>query len=141
VAGKAPTVQLGPGDLAFLERRGARSLRGGSVFSRTSVLHRFIQGYRALLEHHDPRLRLPPPLYEAAVALLSAGWSLKPLEIEQLEVVFARADGLADAAAKAGVEPRALLDAVAALTFSEKFVLVDLAIQAHAPAAAAVQPY
>jgi hypothetical protein len=75
------------------------------------------------------------------VALLTAGWSLKPLEIEHLETVLARADGLADSAAQAGVEPPALLAAVAALTFSEKFVLVDLAIQTHAPAAAAVQPY
>jgi tetratricopeptide (TPR) repeat protein len=38
---------------------------------------------------------------------------------------------------KSEAEPRALLDAVAALSFHEKFALVDLAIQAHAPAAAA----
>jgi hypothetical protein len=70
------------------------------------------------------------------VAVLSAGWSLKPLEIEHLEQVLERAPGFAEAAAKAGVEPRALLDAVAALSFSEKYVLVDFAIQAHAPAVA-----
>jgi len=50
--------------------------------------------------------------------------------------VLERAPGFAEEAARAGVEPRALLDAVAALTFPEKYVLVDLAIQAHAPAVA-----
>jgi hypothetical protein len=140
MAGKSPNVQLTTGDLAFLERRGARSLRGGSVFSRTSVLHRFIQGHRALLEHFDPRPRLPAAVFDAAVALLDTGWTLKPLEIEHLEVVLSRAPGLAGAAAQAGIEPRALLDAVTALSFPEKFALVDLAIQVHAPAAASVRP-
>jgi hypothetical protein len=140
MAGKGTNVQLDPGDLAFLEGRGARSQRGGSVFSRASVLNRCIQGHRALLHHADPRPRLPPPVFDAAVALLTAGWTLKPLEIEHLEVVLSRTAGLAEAAAKAGVEARALLDAVAALSFPEKFALVDLAIQVHASAAAAVQP-
>ena len=55
-------------------------------------------------------------------------------------MVLSRAAGLAEAAAQAGVEPRALVDAVAALSFPEKLALVDLAIQTHAPAAAALQP-
>jgi hypothetical protein len=140
MAGKGTNVQLGTADLVFLERRGARSHRGGSVFSRASVLSRLIQGHRALLEHADPRPRLPPGVFEAAVALLPAGWTLKPLEIEQLEKVLARAGEMAEVAARAKLDPRAIVDAVAALSFAEKFALVDLAIQSHAPAAAAARP-
>jgi hypothetical protein len=140
MAGKGTNVQLGTADLLFLERRGARSHRGGNVFSRASVLNRLIQGHRALLEHADPRLRLLSAVFEAAVALLPAGWTLKPLEIEQLEKVVAPAEGLAEEAARANLDPRAIVEAVAALSFAEKFALVDLAIQVHAPAAATVQP-
>jgi hypothetical protein len=54
----------------------------------------------------------------------------------KVKVVLERAPGFAEEAARAGVEPRALLAAVAALSLPEKFVLVDLAIQANAPAGA-----
>jgi hypothetical protein len=138
--GKGTNIQLSPADLVFLEARGARSKRGGSPFSRQSVRHRLIQGHRSLLEHADPRPRLPPAIFEVALALLTAGWTLNPFEIELLEVVLSRAAELANVAAQAGVEPRTLLAAIAALSFPEKFALVDLAIQAHAPAAPAARP-
>jgi hypothetical protein len=138
--GKGTNIQLSPADLVFLEVRGARSRRGGSPFSRRSVLRRLIQSHGSLLEHADPRPRLPPAIFEAAVALLTAGWTLNPFEIELLEVVLSRTAGFAKVAAQAGVEPRALLAAVAALSFPEKFALVDLAIQAHASAAPAARP-
>jgi hypothetical protein len=140
MAGKGTNVQLGTADIVFLERRGARSHRGGSEFSRSSVLHRVIQGQRALLEAADPRPRLAPAACEAAVALLPAGWTLKPLEIQHLEEVLEHAADFAQVVVKAGLEVRAFLDAVAALSFAEKFALVDLAIQAHAPAAASAKP-
>lgn len=140
MAAKGTNIQLGTADIVFLERRGARSHRGGSEFSRSSVLHRLIEGMRALVEDADPRPRLTPAVYQAVVTLLPAGWTLKPLEIHHLEEVLARAPELAEVAAQAGLEPPALLAAVAALSFAEKYALVDLAIQAHAPAAAAARP-
>jgi hypothetical protein len=140
MAVKGINLQLGPADVVFLERRGARSHRGGGEFSRSAVLHRAIQNLRALLEDADPRPRLPAAVFAAAVELLPTAWNLKPLEIKHLEEVLARAPEFPSVLRSGGLEARAFLDAIAALGFPEKFALVDLAVQAHAPAAAGVRP-
>jgi hypothetical protein len=140
MATKGINLQLGPADVVFLERRGARSHRGGGEFSRSAVLHRAVQGLRAVLEHADPRPHLPAAMFAAAVELLPTAWTLKPLEIQHLGEVMARMPGFSSILAKAGVEQQAFLEAISALGFAEKFALVDLAVQAHAPAAAGLRP-
>jgi hypothetical protein len=140
MAVKGINLQLGPSDVVFLEKRGARSHRGGNEFSRSAVLHRVIQGLRAVLENSDPRPRLPGKLFQAAVELLPTGWTLKPLEIQHLEEVLERAPDFAKVLGDAQVKAPAFVEAISALSFAEKFALVDLAIQTHAPAAAAARP-
>lgn len=124
----------------FLERRGARSHRGGSVFSRSSVLNRQLELLKAMLEAADPRPLLARPVHEAAVTLLARAWTLKPLEVAHLEEILAKVEGLDTVLAAADIERQEFLAAIAGLTFWEKCALVDLAVQSHAPGAALEAP-
>jgi hypothetical protein len=143
VAAKGTNVQLGSSELGFIERRGARSHRGGSAFSRSAVLSRALIMLNALLEDADPKPRLPPAVKEVAIGALTTPWTLKPLEVRHLEDVLAAAGAELDRLLQgASLERGVVLETVAGLSFAEKCALVDLAIQAHAPGAAmaAVQP-
>jgi hypothetical protein len=134
MADKGTNVQLGRVDLAYLERRGARSHRGGSDFSRSSVLSRELRLLADILEDADPRL--PTKMYDVAVELLREGWRLKPIEVRHLDEVLAAAEGFSEVVAGAGLNGQDFLAKIAELPLVAKYSLLDRAIQMHAPAAA-----
>jgi hypothetical protein len=138
MAGKQTTIQIGRGDVVFLERRGARSHRGGDTFSRSATLQRSLATLRAVLEHCDPLRngRISPAQRDFVVRLLPAPWAMTPFEVEHLVSYLARPRGYEEALRAAALDPVELHTALAALTFSEKMALVDQAVQAQAPAAA-----
>jgi hypothetical protein len=142
MAGKGTTVQIAASDVAFLARRGARSHRGGGTFSRSTVLHRSLVMLRDVLERCDPRQTraMPEAMHQVIVRVLPEPWALKVFEVDQMPALVAQAPGFAAAAAAAGVEVEALLALVGALNFGERMALVDQALQAQAPAAAAATP-
>lgn len=142
MAGKSTTIQLATADMVFLERRGARSLRGGGTFSRSMVLHRALQGLRSVLDQSDPRATrgFPQPFHEAVIELLRFPWDLHPLEIQHLDSLLAHSQGFAGVLSDKQIDPGEFLSAIAALSFAEKFALVDHAVLAHGPAAAAAHP-
>jgi hypothetical protein len=76
----------------------------------------------------DPRVKLAAAVYEVAVASRERADLLKPLEMEHVEKLVARAKGLRRLAEGAG--PAAVVEAIAGLSFAEKCALVDLAVQA-----------
>jgi hypothetical protein len=136
--GKGTTAKVHPADLVFLERRGALSHRGARTFSRSAVLHRELQLLRAMLAHYDPQRTgaLSAEMAALAARLLPEPWLIKPAAVEHLALRLQEAPGLAAESAAAGVEPAALIAAVAALGLGEKAALLDLALQVQAPAAA-----
>ncbi|HVT14720.1 MAG TPA: hypothetical protein VHQ90_00885 [Thermoanaerobaculia bacterium] len=131
--GLGTTVLIPPDDIDFLTRRGARSQRGWSPFSRSAVLHRTMQTHRLLLEHCDPRKTrgLSEDMHLLAVGLLPEPWTLSRFEVQHLAKRFALSPDLAAEAGGAGIEVEDFLAAITALTFPEKLALVDQAIQAH----------
>ena len=137
MAGKGTNVQLQPSMLLELERRGARSARGGTTFSRSAVLRRALDTWRALLDDADPRRQLEPRIYQAALALLPCGWLLTPFEIRFLPEVLAREAAFPSVLEQAGLAADPFLAAIAGLPYPQKAALVDHAIQLHAPAASA----
>jgi hypothetical protein len=136
--GKGTTAKVHPADMVFLERRGALSHRGARTFSRSAVLHREMQQLRALLAHYDPRRggALSEEMTALAARLLPEPWLIKPASVEHLALRLQEAPGFAAESAAAGIDPAALVAAVAALGLGEKFALLDLALQQQAPAAA-----
>jgi hypothetical protein len=142
MAGKGTTVQITAADVRFLEKRGARSHRGGGPFSRSVVLHRTLQMLGDVLEHSDPRRTraLPEAMHGVVVRVLPEPWNLKAFEVEHLATILERAPGFGAAAAAAGVDSAALLATVAALSFPEKLALLDHALQEQGPGAAAASP-
>ncbi|HVT56899.1 MAG TPA: hypothetical protein VHR45_00740 [Thermoanaerobaculia bacterium] len=139
MAGRGTTVQLGPADVDFLAQRGGRSHRGPGDFSRSAILHRSLDHLRLLLAHHDPLKngRLSPEQHELAIHVLPEPWKLRAFEIEHLEGVIERAPDFAAALAAKRMKPEKFLAAIGALTFGEKLALLDQAMQAQGPAAAA----
>jgi hypothetical protein len=134
--GKA-TVQVSGWSWEALARRGARSHRGsGNAFSFSVVLARTLRTLEALLADADPRRVLPPAVYEAAMALLSEGWLLRPLEVQHLDEVLVQAEGFGRALEGAGVEAAVFREAIRSLSFGGKCALVDQAVQASARARA-----
>ena len=135
---KGTTVMMQPGDMAFLDRRGAISHRGAGVFSRSAVLHREVQLLRGVLERYDPRRTsgLSEEMCALAVRLLPEPWSIKPGAVEHLSLRLQEAPGFAAEVSAAGIEVAALVEAVAALGYAEKVWLLDQALVARAPAAA-----
>lgn len=123
----------------FLERRGGRSHRGNGAFSRSVVLSRMLDSLRLYQEFTDPRdtRGMPEEFHALVVSLLPEPWALRRYEIRHLEGVLEATPGFAAAVTAAGVDPAALLAAVAATSPAEKLTLVDHAIQHQVPAAAA----
>jgi hypothetical protein len=139
--GKGTTAKVHPADMIFLERRGALSHRGARTFSRSAVLHREMQLLRSLLAHYDPRRGggMSEEMAGLAARLLPEPWLIKPAAVEHLALRLQEAPGLAAEAAAAGIDPAALVAAVAALGLAEKVALLDLALQEQGPAAAAAE--
>lgn len=134
---KGTTAKVHPADALFLEKRGAFSHRGARTFSRSAVLHREIQWLRALLAACDPRRAgLSAEMAALAARLVPEPWLTKPASVEHLALRLQEAPGLAAEEAAAGVDPSALVMAVAALGSAEKIALLDLALQEQAPGAA-----
>jgi hypothetical protein len=131
------SIQIGIGDIAFLERRGARAQRGGGEFSRSVVLHRAFQTLRTLLEECDPRRTrgMPEVQHAFLTRILPQPWTLKRLEIEHLATRVEGVPGFRQAAADAGLDAAEVVAALASLTFAEKLALLDQAVQVQAPAA------
>ncbi|HVT18564.1 MAG TPA: hypothetical protein VHQ90_20595 [Thermoanaerobaculia bacterium] len=136
------TIQIATRDVAFIERRGGRSHRGGGEFSRSAVFHRLVNMLDMLLDHADPlrNRRIAPAQHELVTRHLSEPWAMTAFEIEHLESYLARNSGFAAAARAAGIDPAELLATLAGLNFYEKMALVDQACQAQSPAAAAAVP-
>jgi hypothetical protein len=131
------TAKVHPADALFLEKRGALSHRGARTFSRSAVLHREIEWLRALLAHCDPRRGgLSAEMAALAARLLPEPWLIKPASVEHLALRLQEAPGLKAESVAAGVEPSALVAAVAALSAAEKIALLDLALLEQAPGAA-----
>jgi len=142
MAGKGTTIQMTAAHVKYLEQRGAQSHRGGGTFSRSVVLGRMLDALRLYQEATDPRQTrgLPAAMHEALVRLVPEPWGLKPYEVATLEILLGRSPGWKAAAQAAGIDPEALLAAVAAMSLAEKLTLVDQAVQAQAPAAAGASP-
>ena len=138
MAGSNITLQLAVRHARYLERRGGRAHRGNGPFSRTVVLGRMLDNLRLYQEFTDPRI--PEEFHDLIVHLLPEPWTLKPFEIKNLEAVLDSTPGFAESAAAAGVDPAALIGALAAITPAEKLTLVDHAIQHQAPGASAASP-
>jgi hypothetical protein len=142
MAGKGTNLQISPVDVVYLERRGARSHRGGGPFSRSVVLHRTLERLRDCLEHSDPRKTrgMSEKMHQLVVRLLPKPWELKSFEVEHLALILERAPGFAAAAAAARLDPAALLALIAEMSYAEKLALVDHALQEQGPAASAASP-
>jgi hypothetical protein len=137
---KGTTAKVHPDDHTFLEERGALSHRGARTFSRSSVLHRSMQQLCAILAHYDPRRGgMSAEMASLAARLLPEPWSIKPASVEHLALRIQEAPGFGAETAAAGVTAAALVAAIAGLSLVEKYALLDLALQAQAPAAAALE--
>jgi hypothetical protein len=135
-------LQISAADARYLEQRGGHSNRGRGTFSRSVVLARMLQDLRLYRDLADPRKTrgFPEEFHALVVRLIPAPWSLKRFEVVNLEGLLAATPGFQEAVTEAGVDPAALLAAVAAATPAEKLTLVDHAVQHQAPAAAAASP-
>jgi hypothetical protein len=142
MAGYGLTLQIGPAQADYLERRGGHSHRGKGTFNRSKVLARCFDTLRLYQQLTDPRTTsgLPEEWHSLIVRLLPEPWTLKPYEIINLEGVLKITTGFAQAAVASGIDPAALLAAVAALTPAEKITLADHAVLHQAPAAATASP-
>jgi hypothetical protein len=141
-AGHNISLILSAAHVKYLQRRGGHSHRGRGAFNRSLALGRVLDSHRLYVEFTDPRQTrgMPEELHALIIRLLPEPWTLKRFEIENLERVLETTPGFAAAATAAGVDPAALLAAVAAATPAEKLTLVDHAIQHQAPAAAVASP-
>ncbi len=135
---KGSTVRLNQEEEAHLAARGGLSLRGAHTFSRSAVLYRQILLFEAVLERHDPRKNgaLSPEMADLVARLLPKPWAIDPAAVEHLALRLQEAPDFAARVAAAGLKPAALVRAVAGLAYCEKAALLDLALQAQAPAAA-----
>jgi hypothetical protein len=136
------TLQLNAAHSRYLEARGGHSHRGKATFSRSIVLARMLETLTLYQEFTDPRETrgMPDDIHDLVIRLLPEPWSLRRYEIKHLEGVLESTPGFAAAARAAGLDPAAVLAAVAATTPAEKLTLADHAIQLQAPAAAAARP-
>jgi hypothetical protein len=140
--GEATTIRMKAVHQRFLEMRGARSHRGGSPFSRSAVFERALEELVLYLKWTDPRKTrgFPEAMHAALARHLPNPWTLKHYEIENLEGVLRGSPEFLDAIAADGVDPKALLDAIGAMTVPEKLSLVDEAVLAQAPQMADTSP-
>jgi hypothetical protein len=137
MAGIGITLQLNAAHSRYLEARGGHSHRGKATFSRSIVLARMLETLTLYNEFNDPRVTggMPEEIHALVVRLLPEPWLLRRYEVTHLEGVLESTPGFTAAVTAAGVDPAALLAAVAAATLAEKLTLVDHAIQHQAPAA------
>jgi hypothetical protein len=135
---KGSTARLNLEEEEFLTARGGLSLRGAHTFSRSAVLYRQLQLHAAVLERCDPRRTgaLSNEMAELVARLLPKPWNIDPAAVEHLALRVQEAPDFAARVTAAGVDPSALIAAVAALSYSEKVALLDLALRAQAPEAA-----
>lgn len=143
MAGSGITLQITAAHAKYLANRGGRSHRGwGNTFSRSAVLGRMLDTLSLYQEFTDPRetRNMPEEFHALIVRLLPKPWALRRFEIKNLEALLATTPGFAAAVTAAGVDPAALLAALAATSPAEKLTLVDHAIRHQAPAAAAAAP-
>jgi hypothetical protein len=135
---KGSTARLNQEEEAYLAARGGLSLRGAHTFSRSAVLYRQLQLVAAVLKRSDPRRTgtLSEEMVELVAHLLPKPWTIDPAAVEHLALRVQEAPDFAARVTAAGVDPAALIAAVAALGYCEKAALLDLALQAQAPAAA-----
>jgi hypothetical protein len=135
---KGSTARLNQEEEAFLGARGGLSLRGAHTFSRSAVLNRHLQLMAAVLQRCDPRSTgaMSEEMVELVTRLLPKPWTIDPVAVEHLALRVQEAPDFAARVSAAGVDPAALIAAVGALGYCEKAALLDLALQAHAPAAA-----
>jgi hypothetical protein len=135
-------LHISAADARYLQDRGGYPHRGRGTFSRGVVMARMLQDLRLYRDFTDPRkIRgFPEEFHALVVALLPDPWHLKRFEILNLEGLLAATPGFSEAVTAAGVDPAALLAALAAATPAEKLTLVDHAVQHQAPAAAAASP-
>ena len=140
--GKATSIRMTAASRGFLEKRGARSHRGGFVFSRSAVVERALEALALYLKWTDPRKTrgFPEAMHKALVRRLPEPWTLKPYAIEILEVILRGSSEFLEAVAADGVDSEALLEAIGAMTVAEKLSLVDQAVLAQAPAMADTSP-
>jgi hypothetical protein len=142
MAGSGITLQITAAHAKYLERRGGHSHRGNGTFSRSIVLGRSLDALRLYQEFTDPRQTrgMPEEFHALLVRLIPESWTLRRFEIQKLEEVLETTSGFSQAVTAAGMDPAALLAAVAATTPAEKLTLVDHAIQHQVPKAAAASP-
>jgi hypothetical protein len=140
--GRTTSIQLTAAHRRFLEKRGARSHRGGSVFSRSAVIERALEQLGLYLKWTDPRTTrgFPEAMHRVLVRRLPVPWTLKPYEIETLEGCLRRSAEFLEAITADGVDPEAVLEAIGAMTVPEKMSLVDQAVLAQAPVTADTSP-
>lgn len=140
--GEPTTIRMRAAHRRFLEKRGARSHRGGSAFSRSAVFDRSLEELALYLKWTDPRKTrgFPEVMHTVLVRRLPDPWTLKPYEIETLEACLRRSTEFLEAVAADGVDAEALLAAIGAMTVPEKVNLVDQAVLAQAPAMADTSP-
>jgi hypothetical protein len=100
---------------------------------------RDVRLYRDFTDARQTR-GFPEEFHALFVRLLPAPWNLTRYEIQNLEGLLAATPGFGEAVTEAGVDPAALLAAIAEATPAEKLTLVDHAVQHQAPAAAAASP-
>ncbi len=138
---KGSTVRLNQSEEIFLAARGGLSLRGAHTFSRSAVLDRHVQLLLAMLERSDPRRTgtMSEEMVQVVARLLPEPWAIRPPAVEHLALRLQEAPDFAARVEEAGLEPTVLVATVAALSYCEKAALLDLALQAQAPAAAQVE--
>jgi hypothetical protein len=139
MAGIGITLQLNAAHSRYLEARGGHSHCGKATFSRSIVLARMLEALTLCHDFNDPRVTrgMPEEIHALVIRLLPEPWLLRRYEITHLEGVLESTPGFAAAVTAAGLDPAAVLAAVAATNPTEKLTLVDHAIQRQAPAAVA----
>src|ERR1700687_546949 len=140
--GEATSIRMIAAHRRFLEKRGARSHRGGSAFSRSAVVERALEALALYLKWTDPRKTrgFPEAMHAVLVRCLPEPWKRTPHEIETLEGFLRRSSEFLEAVAADGVDPEELLASIGAMTVPEKVSLVDQAVLAQAPAMADTSP-
>jgi hypothetical protein len=142
MAGNGITLQISNRHAKYLGKRGGHSHRGKATFSRSMVLGRMLDMLSLYQEFTDPRVTrgMAEEVHALVIRLIAEPWTLRRFEIRNLEGVLETTPGFAAAVSAAGLEPAAVLAAVAAASPAEKLTLVDQAIQEQAPAVAVGRP-
>jgi hypothetical protein len=138
----ATTVHLPSEIHDDLYARGARRERTRSPFNASRVLARTVARYFAVLQQSDPVAagHLTEEEHEAVLQVLTEPWELTPFHIRVLEAALAERAALHGVLQEAGLDRKAFLERIAALTPTEKARLVDDAEVRWAPEQAIARP-